>query len=123
MVMSVGAQKKITKDRNVRFPVWITHSDKSDIIGLSLAAFPKEVFKNDSTLTRTYGVRLEASLLAVLSPLMPRSPVSTDEEIYQGKQGTSLNEIIMASIYLLELLDELRFKVYQEGFLYNICMT
>lgn len=93
-VLNLNAQDTLKDKRNLRFPAWITHSRNSDIIGLSLAAFPKEVFKNDTTLARTYGLRIEASLVAVFSPLMPRSPVSTNEDSYQNKQNTAFNEII-----------------------------
>ena len=88
------AQDNTLKDRKMRFPVWITHSNKSDIIGLSFAAFPKGVFKNDTTLARTYGIRVEASLVAVLSPLMPRSPISTNDRAYVKKQNATLDEIV-----------------------------
>src|SRR5690606_24540868 len=66
----------------------------TDIIGLSLGAFPKEVLKNDTTLTRTFGIRLEASLLAVLSPLMGISPISTNDDRYEYIQQIEPTEII-----------------------------
>ncbi|WP_052184312.1 LA_2272 family surface repeat-containing protein [Psychroserpens sp. Hel_I_66] len=87
-------QSQNTNERKLRFPVWITHSQNSDIIGLSLAAFPKGVIEKDTTLTRTYGIRFEASLIAMLSPLMGRSPVSTRKDFYKSKQNTLRTEII-----------------------------
>ena len=87
-------QSNSLEKRNLRFPIWITHSNNADIAGLSLAVFPKEVFRNDTTLTRTFGVRVEASVLAVFSPLMPKSPVSQSLDSYQLKQNTARNEIV-----------------------------
>lgn len=93
-VLKLNAQDTLDHKRKIRFPIWTTHSQNSDIIGISLAAFPKEVFKKDTTLARTYGLRIEASLVAFFSPLMPRSPVSTNDEIYIRKQNEAPTEII-----------------------------
>ena len=90
----MSAQDSLTIKRKLRFPAWITHSANKDIVGVSLAAFPKGVFKSDTTLTRTFGLRIEASLLAALSPLMPKSPVSESFENYKATQNSKLTEII-----------------------------
>ncbi|MEL6812084.1 MAG: hypothetical protein AAFP76_12190 [Bacteroidota bacterium] len=90
MTLSSFAQES---KRKFRAPVWITHSRNTDIVGLSLAAFPKDVF-GDSTLTRTLGIRLEPSLLGVLSPLIPHSPVSTSPETFGQALSESPTEIV-----------------------------
>jgi len=92
--VQIYTQNSLETKRNLRFPAWITHSNNSDIIGLSLAAFPKGVLKKDTTLTRTYGIRFEVSLLAVLSPLMPTSPVSRSLVTFDAKQASGLSEIV-----------------------------
>jgi len=93
-LVSVNAQDTISIERKIRFPGWITHSKNVDIIGVSFAALPKGVLKNDTTLTRTYGLRIEPSIFGFFSPLIPRSPVSTSEESYLQKQNEALTEII-----------------------------
>ncbi|MCD2257625.1 LA_2272 family surface repeat-containing protein [Psychroserpens luteolus] len=93
-VLKLNAQDSLEVKRKLRFPVWTTHSANSDILGLSLAAFPKHVFKRDTTLARTYGVRLEASIVGVFSPLMGRSPVSNSRAEFVNKQEKVPTEII-----------------------------
>ena len=76
-------QNEIEEKRNLRFPVWITHSKNTDILGLSLGAFPTD-YGNDNRLTRTFGVRLEVFPLSFFYFLAPKTPISNNEETYQS---------------------------------------
>ncbi|SEC83787.1 hypothetical protein SAMN04489761_3729 [Tenacibaculum sp. MAR_2009_124] len=87
-----------SQKRKLRFPAWITHSESTDIIGLSLGLLPKPIFK-DTTLTRTYGIRIEAPGLGFLMPLIPRSPISTNDEAFYK----SLESIPVEKVYGLNI--------------------
>lgn len=93
-LVTVTATFAQSEKRKFRAPAWITHSDNVDIVGVSFAAFPKGVFKKDTTLARTFGIRIEPSLIAILSPLMPKSPVSTSYEQFQRSIAVPPTEII-----------------------------
>ncbi len=80
--------------RKLRAPAWITHSKNVDIVGLSLAAFPKDIIKNDTTLTRTFGVRVEPSIFGVFSFIIPKSPVSTTQDSFEKTLAQAPTEII-----------------------------
>lgn len=92
--LQIFSQDSLNVKRKLRFPAWITHSQNTDVLGLSLAAFPKGILRNDTTLTRTYGIRLEASVVAIFAPLMGRSPISRTKNVNESKQEAPLTEII-----------------------------
>lgn len=79
--------------RKLRFPVWVFNTENTDIVGVSLGASPKTMF-NDTTLTRTYGLRIDVSPLGILGPLMPRSPVSTTVKAYQASMDMNILEVV-----------------------------
>jgi len=54
---------------------------------------PKDVF-GDSTLTRTFGIRIEAPGFGVLAPLMPNSPVSKTKSNYLASTSVDMIEKI-----------------------------
>lgn len=89
-ISSFGQLQK-TENRKLRFPAWVFHSKNTDVIGLSLGVLPKDVFK-DTTLTRTFGLRIEAPGFGVIAPLMPTSPVSNSKKNYDLKMSESLTE-------------------------------
>lgn len=89
-ISSFGQLQK-TENRKLRFPAWVFHSKNTDVIGLSLGILPKDVFK-DTTLTRTFGLRIEAPGFGVIAPLMPTSPVSNSKKSYDLKMSESLTE-------------------------------
>jgi len=60
------------KNRKAYFPVWSYHSENSDIYGLSLGVLPKDTF-NDTSLTRSYGVRVEAPGFGLFYFMAPKS--------------------------------------------------
>lgn len=91
MSLSSFGQFKTIEKRKLRFPAWVFHSKNTDILGLSLGVFPKDVFK-DTTLTRTFGFRIEAPGFGIISPLMPTSPVSDSRESYDLKMSEPLIE-------------------------------
>lgn len=76
------AQTERVEERKFRFPVWITHSKNTDIVGLSLGAFPTDYNNDLLHVTRTFGVRLEAFPLSPFYFLAPRSPLSNSEDAY-----------------------------------------
>ena len=81
------------QQRKLRAPLWTTHSENTDIVGISFGILPKTVF-NDPTLTRTYGVRLEIPGLGVLLPLIPKSPLSTSDEEHENELNFEPSEIV-----------------------------
>ncbi|MGG8495495.1 LA_2272 family surface repeat-containing protein [Tenacibaculum sp. TC6] len=83
----------IAQQRKLRTPLWTTHSKNTDIVGISFGILPKTVF-NDSTLTRTYGIRLEIPGLGVLLPLIPKSPLSTSDEEHENELNFEPSEIV-----------------------------
>ncbi|MDH7445122.1 LA_2272 family surface repeat-containing protein [Aquimarina sp. 2201CG14-23] len=66
--VSIFGQEK----RKAYFPVWTYHSEHSDIYGLSLGVLPKDTF-NDVSLTRSYGVRVEAPGFGLFYFMAPKS--------------------------------------------------
>lgn len=81
------------QQRILRGPLWSFHSKNTDILGISVGILPKEIFK-DSTLTRTFGLRLEAPGLGVLLPLVPKSMVSETVDSYSKKIRATPSEFI-----------------------------
>ncbi|WP_109438727.1 LA_2272 family surface repeat-containing protein [Aquimarina sp. AU119] len=67
----------VGQNRKTYFPAWTFHSSNSDIIGLSLGVVPKDFLnENNTTLTRSYGVRLEAPGLGVFYFMAPSTLIS-----------------------------------------------
>ncbi len=87
------SQSEIEEKRKLRFPVWITHIKNTDIIGLSLGAFPTDL-NDKKKLTRTFGVRLEAFPLSFFYFLAPRSPISRNEDAFKLKMKGSVTQQI-----------------------------
>jgi hypothetical protein len=81
------------QNRKFRPLLWTTHSQNTDIAGISIGALPKGIFK-DTTLTRTFGIRIEAPGLGLLFPLIPKSPISQSLEAYEGKMNYKPNEVV-----------------------------
>ena len=81
--------------QNQRFRplIWTTHSKNTDIVGLAIGILPKEIFR-DTTLTRTFGVRLEAPGLGLFFPLMPKSPLSQSIKNFELKMSSKPHEIV-----------------------------
>lgn len=94
----LSAQQDIEEKRKLRFPAWITHSKNTDIVGLSLGAFPTD-FSDANKLTRTFGVRLEVFPLSFLYFLAPRSPISRTEDDY----NSAIEGFVTQQIYGLNL--------------------
>ncbi|MEW4924263.1 hypothetical protein [Algibacter sp. 2305UL17-15] len=92
------AQSEIDKKRKLRFPVWITHSINTDVVGLSLGAFPTD-FNNKNKLTRTFGVRLEAFPLSFVYFLAPKTPISGNEDAFKS----TMIGLVTQQIYGLNL--------------------
>jgi len=75
---NLGAQH--TKQK-IRGPIWITDDANTDVIGLSLAAYPKGIFQGwDTPMSRTFGVKLELSPLSPFFFLAPQSPLQSDSD-------------------------------------------
>ncbi|MDC8003237.1 hypothetical protein POV27_04200 [Aureisphaera galaxeae] len=85
-----NAQKK---QRKLRAPIWITHSKNTDVVGVSFGILPKSLF-NDSTLTRTFGMRVEPSILGAFSWMIDKSPVATNEDSFKMIMSEAPTEII-----------------------------
>lgn len=80
--------KSQAQGRKTIGPVWTFNQPNTDVIGIALGISPKEIFR-DTTLSRTFGVRVDISPLGLLSPLIPKSPVGSGdpnnpEEIING---------------------------------------
>lgn len=82
VVAKAISQNNMTTNQKLRFPVWITHSKNTDIIGVSLGAFPTD-YKNEKKMTRTFGMRVEVFPLSPFYFLAPRTPISRDEAAFQ----------------------------------------
>lgn len=85
-----SAQKTKRKFRPL---LWTTHSKNTNIFGMSVGILPKDIFK-DTTLTKTFGIRIEAPGLGVLLPLIPKSPISKDEDTFQKALLANPSEIV-----------------------------
>lgn len=81
------------ENQKLRGPVWLVHSANTDIVGLSLGAYPTDFFR-DGDLTRTYGVRLEVFPLSPFYFLVPRSPISYSDEEYDIKMSGETSQQI-----------------------------
>lgn len=81
--------------QKIRGPIWITDDKNTDVIGLSLAAYPKGLFEGEETpLSRTFGVKLELFPLSPLFFLAPRSPLSTSDTSYEKVLKADVSEKI-----------------------------
>jgi len=63
-----------SQERKLRGPIWTFNQPHVDVFGISLGIGPKEIFR-DTTLSRTFGVRIDLNVLGLLSPLLPKSPL------------------------------------------------
>jgi len=82
------------QDRKLRLPLWTTYSKHTDIVGVSVGVVPKNLTKDES-LTRTFGLRIEAFPLSVFYFLAPRGPLSiTEEEFVKTLKKDDLTEKI-----------------------------
>jgi len=94
-----------SQERKKHFPAWTYHSENTDIIGVSVGLGPKDLL-GDTTLTRTYGMKLEVPGAGILYPIVPTSFLSggssaTDllEEVYGiNISGGSIGEIVVHGI-------------------------
>ena len=69
----------VTAQQKVRGPIWITDDANTDVIGLSLAAYPKGIFQGwDTPMSRTFGVKIELFALSPFYFLAPQSPLQSD---------------------------------------------
>ncbi|ADV49532.1 hypothetical protein Celal_2238 [Cellulophaga algicola DSM 14237] len=76
----VQAQNEL-QNRKFRAPLWTTHDTDVDIAGVSFGFVPRDL-TNDTSLVRTYGVRVEAFPLSFFYFMAPKSPLSTYNEEY-----------------------------------------
>jgi len=89
ITFSTNAQQK------VRGPIWITDDANTDVIGLSLSAYPKGIFQGyDTGMSRTFGIKLEVFPLSSFFFLAPTSPVSSSEDEYQSALEGTVSEKI-----------------------------
>jgi len=84
LICQISLIQAQVEHRKLRVPVWITHDDHTDIIGLSLGAYPRDLFKENIGLTRTFGIRLEVFPLSPFYFLAPRSPVSNNDKAFES---------------------------------------
>ena len=91
---NLGAQHH-TKQK-IRGPIWITDDAGTDVIGLSLATYPKGFFQGGETHTsNTFGVKFEASPISMLYFIAPKSPLkSGSKDSFQNTLNTAVNEKI-----------------------------
>ncbi|SEL06514.1 hypothetical protein SAMN04487910_1604 [Aquimarina amphilecti] len=93
-----------SQQRKKHIGAWTYHSKNTDIVGLSVGLAPKDLL-GDTTLTRTYGLKLEAPGLGILYPIAPKSYLSGGanddllEKVYGiNLSGGSLGEIAVHGI-------------------------
>lgn len=87
------AQESQKVERKFTGPIWTYHDLNSDIAGVSIGFFPNEFLK-DTSLTRTYGIRVEAFILSSFYFLAPGSPISETYKSYEQKmKGTPTQQI------------------------------
>ncbi|MDO5979854.1 LA_2272 family surface repeat-containing protein [Flavivirga spongiicola] len=92
--LSVVGQNDSIVNRKLRGPIWTTHSMNTDIVGVSLGAFPTD-YNNKHKLTRTFGIRIEIFPLSPFYFLAPRTPISTNEVAYKKHmENTSVTQQI-----------------------------
>ncbi|MBO0591985.1 hypothetical protein I2486_11265 [Cellulophaga sp. E16_2] len=88
----VQAQNEL-QNRKFRAPLWTTHDTDVDIAGVSFGFVPRDL-TNDTSLVRTYGVRVEAFPLSFFYFMAPKSPLSTyNEEYYKTLKGNASQQI------------------------------
>lgn len=94
MLSSLHLNAQVVKQK-IRGPIWITDDKNTDVIGLSLAAYPKGLFQGEETpLSRTFGVKLELFPLSPLFFLAPSSPLSNSDISFQKVLEADVNEKI-----------------------------
>ena len=93
LTLNAFTQDSLQTKQKLRFPVWLTHSKNTDILGLSLGFFPND-FESKQCITRTYGVRLEAFPLSFVYFLAPKSPISRNEKVYQASIDGNVSQQI-----------------------------
>lgn len=73
-------------------PIWTYHVQNTDVIGLSLGAFPE--INHSPRNTRTYGVRAEVFPLSFLYFMAPVTPLSSSDESYALTMDAPSNQAI-----------------------------
>lgn len=96
--LQIFGQDSLKNKQKLRLPIWLTHSQNTDIIGLSLGFFPND-FEKEYNATRTYGIRVEAFPLSFIYFLAPKSPISRSEKAYES----SINGNVSQQIYGINL--------------------
>lgn len=85
----------VTAQQKVRGPIWITDDANTDVIGLSLSAYPKGIFQGyDTGMSRTFGIKLEVSPISPFFFLAPTSPLSSSDAEYKSNLKGSVSEKI-----------------------------
>jgi hypothetical protein len=82
-----------SQNRKFRPLLWSSHSKNTDIAGVSFGILPKSIFK-DTTLTRTFGVKIEVPGIGLLFPLIPSSPISKNRKTFESKMKKVPTEIV-----------------------------
>jgi len=94
LISQIALTHAQTEHKKLRGPVWITHDDNTDIVGLSLGAYPRNILNDSIGTVRTFGLRVEVFPLSPLYFLFPSSPVSSNDKEYISKlQGSVTQQI------------------------------
>ncbi|MGY6647324.1 LA_2272 family surface repeat-containing protein [Wenyingzhuangia sp. IMCC45574] len=75
-----------TTPKKTRGPIWFTHSENTNIVGMSLGFYPTSSFMlSKKNSTNTYGLRIEATPLSVLYLLFSNNSISRNNTSHQQK--------------------------------------
>ena len=90
----------LAQPRKFRAPLWTTHDANVDIVGASIGFIPRD-FTSDTSLIRTYGVRIEAFPLSFIYFMSPKSPLSSSNTAYfdnlKGNASQLINGVNIAT--------------------------
>lgn len=78
-----------SQNQKLRFPIWTTHETNVDIVGLAFG-LSQDNFKDQSSLVRSYGIRLEVNPFSFLYFLVPRTPISRNMESYEKMMKSTI---------------------------------
>lgn len=76
---ALGQDVKVNDKQKLRGPVWLTHVESTDIVGVSFSFFNSNYSTNMGN-NRTFGVRLEPTPFSILEFLFGRPNLSINED-------------------------------------------
>lgn len=96
MLISLNLMSQETDDkvkRKFRGPIWTTHAEDTDIVGVSLSFFGSH-YSTDMGNNRTFGLRVEPSPFSIFEFLFDNTLLSSDEEKFNKRINNPANQQI-----------------------------